>query len=99
MAEQSIKIKITGREYPLKVNSQDHEEVVRKAAEDINKITAIYQDKFPGKSLVEILSFVALNVCTSNITLNRQIREIRSGEENLAKELEGYLANIEKNSR
>lgn len=99
MAEQSIKIKIAGREYPLKVNSQDHEEVVRKAAEDINKITAIYQDKFPGKSLVEILSFVALNVCTSNITLNRQIREIKSGEDSLAKELDGYLANIEKNSR
>ena len=99
MAEQSIKIKIAGREYPLKVNSQDHEEVVRKAAEDINKITSIYQDKFPGKSLVEILSFVALNVCTSNITLNRQIRDIKSGEESLAKELDGYLANIEKNSR
>ena len=99
MAEQSIKIKIAGREYPLKVNSQDHEEVVRKAAEDINKITSIYQDKFPGKSLVEILSFVALNVCTSNITLNRQMKDLVDGEALLAKELEGYLENIDKNSR
>ena len=66
MAEQSIKIKIAGREYPLKVNSQDHEEVVRKAADDINRMITIYQDKFPGKPLVEIMSFVALNVCMSN---------------------------------
>lgn len=99
MAEQSIKIKIAGREYPLKVNSQDHEEVVRKAADDINRMITIYQDKFPGKPLVEIMSFVALNVCTSNISLNRQLKNMKSDEEILAKELAGYLDNIDKNSR
>ena len=96
---QSISIKIADRTYPLKVNSPEHEEVIRKAAEDINKMVAKYQDRFPGKGMIEILSFVALNTCMSNITLNKQIKEMTDAEEMLAKELEGYLVNIDKNSR
>ena len=96
---QSINIKIADRTYPLKVNSPEHEEVIRKAADDINKMVAKYQDRFPGKGMIEILSFVALNTCMSNITLNKQIKEMTDAEEMLAKELEGYLVNIDKNSR
>ena len=96
---QSISIKIADRTYPLKVNSPEHEEVIRKAAEDINKMVAKYQDRFPGKGMIEILSFVALNTCMSNITLNKQMKDVTEAEEMLAKELEGYLENIDKNSR
>ena len=96
---QSISIKIADRTYPLKVNSPEHEEVIRKAAEDINKMVAKYQDRFPGKGMIEILSFVALNTCMSNITLNKQMKEMTDAEEMLAKELEGYLENTDKNSR
>ena len=96
---QSINIKIADRNYPLKVNSPEHEEVIRKAADDINKMVTKYQDRFPGKGMIEILSFVALNTCMSNITLNRQIKDLVDGEALLAKELEGYLENIDKNSR
>ena len=96
---QSINIKIADRSYPLKVNSPEHEEVIRKAADDINKMVTKYQDKFPGKSMIEILSFVTLNTCMSNITLNKQIKELNEKEALLAKELEGYLENIDKNSR
>jgi hypothetical protein len=35
----------------------------------------------------------------SNITLNKQIKETAEEEAMLAKELEGYLENIDKNSR
>ena len=96
---QSINIKIADRSYPLKVNSPEHEEVIRKAADDINKMVAKYQDRFPGKGMIEILSFVALNTCMSNITLNKQMKEMTDAEEMLAKELEGYLENTDKNSR
>ena len=96
---QSINIKIADRNYPLKVNSPEHEEVIRKAADDINKMVTKYQDRFPGKGMIEILSFVALNTCMSNITLNKQLKDLVDGEEMLAKELQGYLENIDKNSR
>ena len=73
--------------------------MIRKAADDINRMVAKYQDRFPGKGMIEILSFVALNTCMSNITLNKQIKDMTDAEEMLAKELEGYLDNIDKNSR
>ena len=97
--EQSIKIKIADREYPLKVSSPEKEEVIRKAAAELNKKISLYQDKYPNKGMIEILSFVALNVCMSNITLNRQMKNLNDGEAALVKELEGYLENIDKTSR
>ena len=97
--EQSIKIMIADREYPLKVSSPEKEEVIRKAAADLNKKITLYQEKYPHKGMIEILSFVALNVSMTNVVTQKQIDAMKEGEENLAKELQGYLDNMNKNSR
>ena len=97
--EQSIKIKIADREYPLKVSSPEKEEVIRKAAADLNRKISLYQDKYPNKGMIEILSFVALNVSMMNVVLEKQVDSLKKGEENLASELRSYLENIDKNSR
>jgi cell division protein ZapA len=97
--EQSIKIKIADREYPLKVSSPEKEEVIRKAAADLNKKINLYQDKYPNKGMIEILSFVALNVSMTNVVLQKQIEDLNEGENVLARELQGYLEKIDKNSR
>lgn len=97
--EQSIKIKIADREYPLKVSSPEKEEVIRKAAADLNRKIALYQEKYPHKGMIEILSFVALNVSMTNVVVQKQIDTMKEGEESLAKELQGYLDNMDKNSR
>ena len=46
---QSITIRIADRTYSLKVSSPEHEEVIRKAAGEINRKVKLYLDKFPGK--------------------------------------------------
>ena len=97
--EQSIKIKIADREYPLKVSSPEKEEVIRKAAADLNKKIALYQEKYPNKGMIEILSFVALNVSMTNVVVQKQIETMKESEESLAKELQGYIDNMDKNSR
>ena len=97
--EQSIKIRIADREYPLKVSSPEKEEVIRKAAAELNKKISLYQDKYPNKGMIEILSFVALNVSMMNVVLEKQVDSLKKGEENLASELQSYLENIDKNSR
>ncbi|MBE6238335.1 MAG: cell division protein ZapA [Bacteroidales bacterium] len=96
---QSISIRIAERTYSLKVSSPEQEEVIRKAADDINRKVALYQEKFPDKGILEILSFVTLNVCMANITLQKQMKTMEDEETALAKELDGYLDNIDKNSR
>ncbi len=97
--EQSIKIKIADREYPLKVSSPEKEEVIRKAAADLNKKINLYQDKYPTKGMIEILSFVALNVSMTNVVLQKQVDTFNESETVLAQELQNYLENIDKNSR
>ena len=97
--EQSIKIKIADREYPLNVSSPEKEEVIRKAAADLNKKISLYQDKYPTKGMIEILSFVALNVSMTNVVLQKQIDTFNESEGLLAQELQNYLENIDKNSR
>ena len=97
--KQSIKIKIADREYPLMVSSPEQEEAIRKAASELNKKLSLYQDKYPNKGMIEILSFVALNVSMTNVVLQKQIDMLNEGEDNLAKELQSYLDNIDKNSR
>ncbi len=99
MAQQNITIKIADRPYSLKVNSPEQEEVIRKAAEELNRKIRAYQDKLPGKGTVELLSFAALNVCMANISLKEQLNEQAEEETALARELEGYLVKIDKNSR
>ena len=96
---QSISIKIADRPYSLKVTSPEQEELIRKAAEEVNRKISAYQDRMPGKGMVELLSFAALNVCMANLSLQDQLKELAREEKSLADELEGYLENIDKNSR
>ncbi len=96
---QNITIKIADRPYSLKVNSPEQEELIRKAADELNRKVRAYQDKLPGKGAVELLSFAALNVCMANISLKEQLCAQALEEEALEKELEGYLEKIDKNSR
>ena len=96
---QSLTIKIADRPYSLKVTSPEQEELIRKAADEVNRKISAYQDRMPGKGMVELLSFAALNVCMANLSLQDQLKEIAREEKSLADELEGYLENIDKNSR
>ena len=97
--EQSIKVKIAGYTFPLKVNSQEQQEYIRKSAQEINRQITAFQTRYPNKSLIEILSIMSLNVCVTNMTLSKQMKDFKDAEESLAKELNGYLENIDKNSR
>ena len=96
---QSINIKIAGRAYNLHVTSPEQEEVIRKAAEDINKKIAHYQEKFPNKGMTEILSFMALNVCMNNIVLQKKCKDTKDEVDDLVEMLGSYLENIDRASR
>ena len=99
MASISVNITIAGRPYSLTATSAEHEGVIRKAAEELNSKIAQYQEKFPSKTMTEILSFLALNICMNSIVLQKQVKSMKNAEDILAKELERYLDNIDNTSR
>ena len=46
---QKITVTIAEHPFDLTATSPEHEEVIRIAADEVNKKIAQYQDKFPGK--------------------------------------------------
>ena len=96
---QSITVTIADRSYPLQVKSPEHEEMIRKAVDDINRRVKYYLDKYPTKGTIEVLSLVALNGGIVNCGLQKQLDMTIEDEGNLLKELEGYLDNIDNTSR
>ncbi len=92
---QSISVVIADRSYPLQVKSPEHEEMIRKAVDDINRRVKFYLDKYPTKGMIEVLSLVALNVGIVNSGLQKQLENALEEEGALLKELEAYLANME----
>ena len=93
---QSIKVTIAERTYTLQVKSPEHEEMIRKAVDDINRRVKFYLDKFPTKGMVEVLSLVALNVGIQNCGLQKQVDSAMEDEATLLKELEAYLEKADK---
>lgn len=94
--EQSITLKIAGKEFPLKVTSPEMEQVMRIAAEKINEKLTAYDAKFPGKELVDKLIFVALTETVSRLTTQRKLSLELEQEKALLSQIECYMEKIEK---
>ncbi len=92
--EQRITVKIAEREYVLMSPNEETEEYIRLAAATINKKISGYSAKFPGKNLVDILSFVALNESIGSITLQKKIEGMIGEAKELKKDTDNYLDSI-----
>lgn len=97
MEGQSITLKIAGKEYPLKVQSPEAEQLMRLAAESINQMLAKYDEKFPDRSTLDKLAFVTLNEAVGRIAAQRKFAAVSGEVEKLNSELESYLNTIEPN--
>ncbi len=97
--DQSITIKIAGNEYPLKAASPQIEQMMRIAAETINKKLNAYDAKYPNKSLADKLSFVALNETVGRLALQKKLENATEEARKLQEDMEAYLKNMEKDSR
>lgn len=91
---QSITLKIAGKEYPLMAASPEQEKLMRFAAEDINKMLARYDEKFPDRPLVDKLSFVTLNQAMGKYSAQMQVKSLGAEAEALNTDIVNYLKNI-----
>ena len=91
-----VNIVIAGRKYDLKASSPEKEEIIRKAADVVNKKINYYQSAIAGRSLEEILSFVALNECITNLSDARKAEAVSKEIESLEAQLGDYIDKIDK---
>lgn len=94
--DQKISIQIAGRPFNLTAATPQQEEIIRLAADAINKRLASYTQRNPGKTMAELMSMVALNECACRIDFQRQLDALKASEDRFAQELGSYLDNIEK---
>ena len=94
--DQKISIKIAERTFNLTAPTPEKEEVIRLAADAINKRLDAYTRKNPGKTMVELMSMVALNECVSRITVQREKAAQEAEAQQLGKDMANYLARTEK---
>lgn len=92
--DQRIKITIAGQEYVLKAATQESEELIRKAADSINKKIAAFSSKFPDKSMTDILSFVALNESITSLSLQKSMDSMNEEAATLLADTSSYLKNM-----
>jgi len=91
---QSITLKIAGKEYPLIAASPDQERLMRRAAEDINKMLARYDAKFMDRPLIDKLAFVTLNQTMYKYAAQQQLQALNEDIGALNTEIENYLKNV-----
>ena len=94
--EQSITLKIAGKDYPLKATSPEMEQLMRLAAETINQKLAVYDAKFPDKTLVDKLSFVALNETVSRMSYQKRLSSVNEEAKRMLSQTSSYLDNSDK---
>ena len=93
--DQSITLKIAGKDYALKAASPEMEQMMRIAAESIGKRLAQYDAKFPDKELTDKLVFVTLNEAVNRISAQRKLAAREEGEKKLLDDITSYLDRIE----
>lgn len=96
---QKIRVIIAEHPFELTATSPEHEEVIRIAADEVNRKITQYQEKFPNKVMTDLAFLTALNVCINNVVLLRHAKGMKDAEESLVKELERYLEDTDKMSR
>ncbi|MCQ2174076.1 MAG: cell division protein ZapA [Bacteroidales bacterium] len=95
MADQSITIKIADKTYPLRVNSPETEQCMRLAAERINSMLAVYNEKFPSSDLSDKLAFVALNESAAKFAAQHVAAVQKEEVATFEREMGVYLNKIE----
>ena len=94
--DQSITINIAGTDYPLKASSPEAEKLYRLAAEDIKRLLGKYDERFPGKPLVDKLAFVALQEAVGKYTSQSKLTGLADELQTLTGETAAYLDGINK---
>ena len=90
--DQKISIKIAERTFNLTASTPEQEEVIRLAADAINRRLETFTRRNPGKNMLELLSMVALNEGVCRINIQREMAAQTAEAEQLGKDMANYLA-------
>tara|TARA_B100001287_G_C22463495_1_gene426167 strand:- start:380 stop:667 length:288 start_codon:yes stop_codon:yes gene_type:complete len=83
MSKLNIKLSISDRLYPMKVDASD-EEIMRKSSQKINTIIKDFSEKYAVKDNQDLLAMCALSL---SVQLEKKIKKDFDNEEGLVQKL------------
>ena len=92
---RKINVTILGRQFNLQASSDRQERAIRVAANTLNKMAEQYSAKFQNSDDVEVLIFVALNICLKKLNVEEEMKNLQAEADTLEREIAGYLENID----
>lgn len=90
MGEISIKITISDRIYPLKVNMEE-EEIVRRAAKIINERIKDYQENYAVRDKQDLLSMAVLHYATAVLKAENKVQHQDTAVADKVEQLDNIL--------
>jgi cell division protein ZapA (FtsZ GTPase activity inhibitor) len=90
--DQKINVKIAGRTFSLTASSPKEEELYRTAADAVTRRFNAVNRIFPGQTMADLMSLVALNETVIRLDLQKEIDQYKNQEKQLEKDLERYLS-------
>jgi len=96
MGNQNIKITIGEKIYPLSINAEREEEVVRYAAKRVNERINYYKSKYPKQNLEEVLSIAFLEnmIKVVNLEQDNELNDLLEETKLLDNKLSDYIVNL-----
>ncbi len=92
--EQRITIRIADKEYTLKAATPEQEELIRKAADSVNKKINAYASKFASRPMSDLVAFVALNESINSLSIQKKLESVGAEAASLKEATDSYLKNI-----
>lgn len=92
---RKITVSIRRKSYALMASSEQHERLIRLAADNVDRLIENYAGKFKAQDSDDILIFTALNVCMQNLNYKEEILKLQQEAEALEREFKGYLDKID----
>ncbi len=91
---QTIRVSIAERHYPLKIDKEEDEERIRKAAKLINDRLLQYKQRYSDKDVQDFLAIAALQFAVKLIELETKASSTDQTDKlkQLAEQLENYLS-------
>lgn len=92
---RKINVTILGKQFGLQASSEIQERFVRIAADTLNKMVEQCSAQFQQSDTVDVLIFVALNICMKKLNVEEEMKNLQAEADALEREFAGYLENID----
>ena len=92
---RNINVTILGKQFGLQTSSERQERFVRIAADTLNKMVEQCSAQFQQSDTVDVLIFVALNICLKKLNCEEEMKNLQAEADALEREFAGYLENID----